>query len=101
MAIAFVQEWDADGGDRETTNYDAIRRSLNVDTNKPAGLIVHRAGYTQDGTFRIFDVWESEEHCKRFLEERLMPIVQKRMAEGAAQPPARQYTYELHDVIIR
>jgi hypothetical protein len=100
MAIAFVQEWDGDPNDRTTTNYDAINAELAAGGDTPDGLIVHSAGFVGDGVFRIFDVWESEEHANRFMEDRLMPIVQKRMAAGGSGgPPDRQYTYELHDVI--
>jgi hypothetical protein len=100
MAVAFVQEWDGDADDRSTNNYDAIREALHVDADKPAGLIVHTAGFAGGGVFRIFDVWESEEHVKRFLDERLMPTVEKVMAGGGTgEPPAREYTYELHDIV--
>lgn len=100
MAIAFVQEWDGDADDRSTTNYDAIAKELSADADAPAGLIVHTAGFTTDGVFRIFDVWESEDHFKRFEKERLLPAIEKVMsAGGSGGPPVRQYTYELHDVI--
>jgi hypothetical protein len=99
MAVAFVQEFES-GDDRSTANYDAIKQQLDVDANKPAGLIVHSAGFTGDGVFRIFDVWESEADCKRFMDERLMPIVGRMMSENpSATPPAREYTYELHDIV--
>ena len=99
MAVAFVQEFDIEPGDRSTTNYDKIRALLNPDVDKPAGVIVHTAGFTGN-VFRIFDVWESEEDFKRFESERLMPAVGKVMAESAdAAPPDRQYIYELHDVV--
>lgn len=99
MAVAFVQEWKGDVDDRSTTNYDAINRELNAEADKPAGLIVHSAGFTDDGVFRIYDVWESQEHLDRFLDDRLMPVVGKMMAAGGDAPPPRQYTYELHNVI--
>jgi hypothetical protein len=99
MAVAFVQEFDV-GDDRTTTNYDAIKQGLNPEVDRPAGLIVHTAGFTEDGVFRIFDVWESEEDWNRFNNERLMPIIERVMSESpSATPPAREYTYELHDVV--
>ena len=98
MAIAMVQEFDA-GDDRSTANYDRISRDLNPEGDKPAGLIVHTAGFTAEGVFRIFDVWETEADWERFRDERLMPIVERVMSEGGGAPPAREYTYELHDVI--
>ena len=96
MAVAFVQEFDAD--DRSTTNYDAIAERLNAKADPPDGVIVHTAGFTGDGRFRIFDVWESREHLQRFLEERLMPIVRE-VTEGQAVQPPREDTYELYDVV--
>ena len=97
MPIAYIQEFDGDGDDRSTTNYDAVKERLNVDTDPPAGLIVHTAGF--DGAvFRIFDVWETEEQQVRFRDERLAPIIRDLMSSGAA-PPAREYTYALHDVV--
>ena len=97
MPIAYVQEFDATG-DRSTTNYDAVNAKLNVDANRPEGLIVHTAGFTAEGVFRIFDVWESEEHWARFRDERLMPIVGEVMG-AAGGPPPHESTYELHDVV--
>jgi hypothetical protein len=48
--------------------------------NSPAdwpveGLLVHIAGQSEDG-FRVVDVWESEDACRRFGEQ-LMPILQE------------------------
>jgi hypothetical protein len=102
MAIAVVQEFDVDPDDRSTTNYDAINGELNVDANPPDGGLFHTAGFTGTGLFRIFDVWESEAHWTRFRDERLMPIVEKAMAQaGADAKPPREYTYELHDYFPR
>ena len=98
MPIAFLQEFDVADDDRSTTNYDTIRDRLDVEGNPPAGLILHTAGFG-GGMFRIFDVWESEADWTRFRDEQLMPIVEQVMGESAtATPPAREYTYELHDL---
>lgn len=98
MPIAYVQEFDGDENDRGTTNYDSIRDRLQVDTDRPAGLIVHTAGFA-GSVFRIFDVWESEAHHAQFRDERLMPVVSEMMQSGSGKPPDREYTYELHDVV--
>ena len=99
MAIAYIQEFDADPGDRSTTGYDTVKRNMDLGDKAPDGLIVHTAGF--DGNvFRIFDVWESEAHWTRFRDEQLMPAVEKMMAENpTGPPPARESTYELHDVL--
>jgi hypothetical protein len=39
------------------------------------GLLVHSAGEAESG-FRVVDVWESEDACRRFG-EKLMPILQQ------------------------
>ena len=96
MAVAFVQEFGP--GDRSTTNYDAISARLNAKDDPPDGVIIHTAGFTGDGGFRIFDVWESREHLQRFLEDRLMPIVQE-LTAGQDLPQPREDIYELHDLI--
>ena len=99
MPIAFVQEFEIAGGDRSTSNYDAVAARLQGEA--PEGLIVHTAGWDEErGVFRILDVWESQEHARRFIDERLMPIVNELLAgRDDAAPPSREYFYELHDVV--
>jgi hypothetical protein len=101
MAIAFIQEFKIQGDDRSTTNYDTITERLDARGNPPEGGIVHTAGWDEEaGVFRIFDVWETREHCERFLRERLMPIVEEFTAgRSDAGPPDRQVIYELHDLM--
>jgi len=98
MAIAMVQEFEA-GDDRSTANYDAVREQLGVEADPPAGLIVHTAGFTAGGVFRVFDVWETQEAWERFREERLMPAVRPLIESGGGAPPSAEYTYELHDLM--
>jgi hypothetical protein len=102
MAVAFVQEFPVDpSGDRSTTNYDAIQQRLDATSNPPEGGILHTAGFDEEaGVFRIFDVWETREQAERFVQERVMPIVQE-VTGGQAAPPQRQYFYELHDLMTR
>ena len=56
--------------------YDAVNAKMAVDENPPEGLIMHSAGDV-NGTWQIIDVWESEEHARRFDSERLEPAVQE------------------------
>jgi hypothetical protein len=98
MAVAFVQEFPIEGDDRSTTNYDAIAERLGGHDNVPDGAIVHTAGFDEEaGVFRIFDVWESREQAESFVNGRVMPLVAELAPD--AGPPARQYFYELHDLI--
>jgi hypothetical protein len=101
MAVAFLQEFTIDDDDRTTTNYDSIMERLDLGNNAPDGLIVHTAGWDEDGgVFRIFDVWESREQGEAFMRDRLQPLLE----EGPANPdnaamPDREGMYELHDVV--
>ena len=84
MAVAVIQEFPIEGDDRTTTNYDRVQEELGVRDNPPAGGLVHTAGFDeQAGVFRIFDVWESEEAWNAFFNDRLLPIVQPLMEQGA------------------
>ena len=47
----------------------------------PKGLISHLAVVLPEGGLRYIDVWESEEDCERFGEERLHPVVHPMLAE--------------------
>jgi len=96
MPIAYIQEFPA-SGDTSTTNYDSVKQKLNVEDDRPDGMIIHTAGFTEDGVFRIFDVWESEEHHARFMAERLRPAVDEVLSADAVRP--RESSYELHDVV--
>lgn len=96
MPIAYIQEFPATG-DTSTTNYDAVKTKLDVEGNRPDGMIIHTAGFTKEGVFQIFDVWDSEEQYARFMSERLMPIVTETM--GADAPRPHETSYPLHDVV--
>ena len=103
MAIAYLQEFQIQGGDTSTTNYDAVVAALNLQ-EAPDGLLIHTAGFDHDGgVFRIFDVWETREQGEKFLNERLNPILEPMAAEAAQDPdntfapPTREAWYELHD----
>lgn len=98
MAVAFVQEFPISGDDRSTTNYDAVSKHVS-ESGVPAGLVSHSAGFDEDaGVFRVFDIWETQAHAQRFLDETIMPFVQPTLDSGAA-PPARQGFYDLHNVV--
>ena len=78
--------------------YDAVNAKMNVDQSPPEGLVMHSAGEV-NGTWQIVDVWESEEHARRFDNDRLTPAI--REVTGVESPPgATQVTvYELHHLL--
>ena len=102
MAVAYVQEFQIQGGDTSTTNYDAVVAELGLQ-DAPDGLLIHTAGFDHtSGVFRIFDVWASREQGDRFVNERLGPILERLAGEAAGRgdtftPPDRESWYELHD----
>ena len=100
MPVAYIQEF-APTGDQSTTNYDAISQQLGFsDENPPAGLLVHTAGFGEDGSFRIYDVWATREDAERFQREQLAPLLEPLIASGQAGPePAREELYDLHRVV--
>jgi hypothetical protein len=102
MAVAFIQEFPIEpGGDRATTNYDAVNAKLTTNQEAPDGLIVHYAGFDEDaGVFRIVNVWESKEQGQAYLEQKVMPAVREVIGDDvvAARPPSREGWYELHHV---
>lgn len=55
------------------------------------GLLVHTAGESDSG-FRVVDVWESEEACRRFGEQ-LGPVLQQ---VGITDPPQ---IYQAHTFV--
>ena len=68
MAYAFTQDVPIDAA-----LYGRVLEQLGDES--PTGLIVHLVVERPEGGLRYFDVWESEEDCDRFAEERLHPVV--------------------------
>jgi hypothetical protein len=99
MSILMVQEFEVEEDDLGTTNYDSISDRLNARDDPPPGLIVHTAGFTGRGVFRIADVWESEEDWQHFRDGRLAEAIRPTMESGDGSPPTVEYTYQLHDLI--
>jgi hypothetical protein len=97
VAIAMLQEQPG----LTAEIYDAVNAKLSVHDSPPEGLILHTAGPTAAGGFRIFDVWESREAFDRFSQERLGPAIQEVVGggDGPAEPPPPPEFYELHDVV--
>ena len=78
--------------------YDGVNAKMGVEENPPEGLIMHSAGNV-NGTWQIVDVWESEEHARRFDTERLGPAV--REISGITNPPEPSTTvYEAHNLVL-
>ena len=81
MAVAMMV--DNPEGSQET--YDRLRERLGLE--KPAGGILHVAGPSPNGGWRVIEVFESDEDAQRFV-ARLKPAFE---AAGAQVPPPPQF----------
>ena len=93
MAIGVLL--DIPGGTQD--QYEEVNQKAFGNPKGPSepisGLIVHTAGATKS-SWRIFDVWESEDDFQRFMNETIMPAM-----EGMDMPEIPPEIYELTTVI--
>lgn len=66
--------------------YDQLREQVGLD--RPAGGVLHVAGPSPNGGWRVIEVFDSEDAAKRFVQERLAPGFQ---AIGAPPPPPPEF----------
>lgn len=67
MAVAML----VDNPDGSQEIYDMVRKNLGLES--PAGGILHVAGPSPNGGWRVIEVFDSIEDASRFLKERLGP----------------------------
>jgi hypothetical protein len=89
------------GDERSTINFDAGVRRIFEEGSRDG---VFSAGFDDNGVFRTYEVWQSNEHRQRFVKEILEPL----LADGPVDttrtdPPNREYGYEasLHGGVTR
>lgn len=79
--------------------YDAVNAKMDTTGNPPEGLLFHSAGPAENGNWRIFDAWESQDAFDRFSESRLQAALAEVMqGQGAGGPPQQEF-YELHGML--
>ena len=81
MAVAMMV--DNPEGSQET--YDKVRERLGLE--KPGGGILHVAGPSPNGGWRVIELFESDEDAQRFV-KRLKPAFE---AVGAPVPPPPRF----------
>ena len=69
-----------DNPDGSQEIYDKLREQMGLE--KPAGGILHVAGPSPNGGWRIVEVWESEEDAHRFLNDRLSRLSKPSGSQG-------------------
>ena len=102
MPFVVLQEFKIEGDDRSTTNYDSVSEHIGMDTNPPDGMIIHTAGWDEEGgVLRDFP---------RLGDPAGLGTVPQRAAATRAcreagsrnnAPPDREASYELHNLISR
>ncbi|MDX6234870.1 MAG: hypothetical protein QOH68_4002 [Nocardioidaceae bacterium] len=86
-----------DGPPREV--YDTVGKIVDIESNRPPGLILHAANELPAGNVQIVEVFESEEALQNFINQRLLPaIAEAGFSELADSAPAVA-TYELFDLL--
>lgn len=56
----------------------------------PDGCLVHTAGQSEQGWY-VYDLWESQEHFQRFVEEKLRPAMESTGTGAGGAPPQPQF----------
>lgn len=57
--------------------YENLRKEINWEENNPDGGIFHVAAFDEQGNIHVADVWESVETMNAFVNDHLMPAMQK------------------------
>ena len=92
--MAFVRLFDNPEGTQE--QYDAATSQLGITAeNMPDGGVLHVAGPSPTGGWRVVEVWESEEAADKFDRETLLPLLQ---SVGVERPEAE--TWQVHNLVV-
>jgi len=75
--------------------YDEVIRRFGGDF-PPDGLELHVCFLTEDGGFRVSEIWESQEHFNAWG-ERLVPV----LTELGVDLPNEPEVFEVHNIIRR
>jgi hypothetical protein len=93
--MAFVRMFDNPNVTQE--QYDAASQQVGVTPdNMPEGAVLHVAGPSPDGGWRVVEIWESEEAASTFDAERVEPVLQ----QVGIQRPAPT-TWQVHNLVVR
>jgi len=93
--MTYVRLFDNPEGTQE--QYDAASERLGVTAeNMPDGGVLHVAGPSPTGGWRVVEVWESEDAARKFDEETLLPLLQ---SVGVERPEAQ--SWPVHNLVVR
>jgi hypothetical protein len=77
MATVMLMHWP----EITKEQYAAVRQDVKWETDVPAGAKFHVAWFADDG-FHVLDLWDARTDFETFLQQRLMPAVQKAGIQG-------------------
>ena len=77
--------------------YYAVNDALGIDAQTgegdwPDGMVTHSAGINEEGRLVVLEVWDTQEHQAKFMEERLGEALAK---GGVNEPPSSVTWIEL------
>ena len=78
MAVLMIMEWNQVTRDQ----YDEVCEIVDFEGKPPPGGLFHVAAFDDKGGLRVADLWERAEDFQSFVEQRLMPGVQKAGIQG-------------------
>lgn len=73
--------------------YEDLRREVGWEREHPSGGILHASSFDEAGNIHVADIWESEEQMNAFVQNRLIPTMQKLNV-----PPPQAEVYPIHTV---
>jgi hypothetical protein len=65
----------------------------------PDGLIVHSAGEAE-GSWYVYDIWESQDAFQRFMDETLGPAIREVMGDQEPPPDAAPQFFQIEVLVI-
>ncbi len=77
--------------------YDQMRKKLGIGDTPPAGGVFHAAAVGEDGTIRVFEVWDSREQAEAWGEKVMAVRTEAGFGDG---PPSIEYL-DVHSTIQR
>jgi hypothetical protein len=77
--------------------YESLRKEVDWEHKHPVGVILHAAAFEDSGNnIHVADVWESKEDLNRFVNERLMQVMQE--AKVPAPDGTETELFQINDV---
>jgi hypothetical protein len=80
MAVAYTYDVSAD-----PETYRRVADEADM-SRKPQGLLLHAAGKADTGAWHIIEVWESDDARNQWVQERLLPALQRAGVDTSVQP---------------